>query len=138
MAWWAGISSLQPAPGPEEKRVNLLFILTDQQRADTLGAYGNRKIRTPHLDQLAEKGFVFESFYVANGVCAPSRATLLTGLYSHTHGVWTNNVPPDRDVSAAPEATLVLPPVPDSVLRLVLAVDSARLPCGHDVAPLIS
>ena len=45
---------------------------------------------------------------------------------------------PNRDVSAAPEATLVLPPVPDSVLRLVLAVDSARLPCGHDVAPLIS
>ena len=45
---------------------------------------------------------------------------------------------PDRDVPAAPEATLVLPPVPDSVLRLVLAVDSARLPCGHDVAPLIS
>ena len=44
---------------------------------------------------------------------------------------------PDRDVSAAPEATLVLPPVSDSVLRLVLAVDSARLPCGHDVAPLI-
>ena len=45
---------------------------------------------------------------------------------------------PDRDVPAAPEAPLVLPPVPDSVLRLVLAVDSARLPCGHDVAPLIS
>ncbi len=45
---------------------------------------------------------------------------------------------PDRDVPAAPEATLVLPPVPDSALRLVLAVDSARLPCGHDVAPLIS
>ena len=45
---------------------------------------------------------------------------------------------PDRDVPVAPEATLVLPPVPDSVLRLVLAVDSARLPCGHDVAPLLS
>ena len=45
---------------------------------------------------------------------------------------------PDRDVPAAPEATLVLPPVPDSVLRLVLAVDSARLRCDHDVAPLIS
>jgi len=43
---------------------------------------------------------------------------------------------PDRDVAAAPEATLVLPPVTDSVLRLVLAVDSARLPCGHGVAPL--
>ena len=43
---------------------------------------------------------------------------------------------PDRDVAAAPEAPLVLPPVPDSAFRLVLAVDSARLPCGHDVAPL--
>ena len=61
---WPGGRGLPPcsAPGPEEKRPNLLFILTDQQRADTLGAYGNRKIRTPHLDQLAEKGFVFESF----------------------------------------------------------------------------
>ena len=45
---------------------------------------------------------------------------------------------PDRDVAAAPEATLVLPPVPDSVLRLVLAVDSARLRCDHDVTPPIS
>ena len=44
---------------------------------------------------------------------------------------------PDRDVAAAPEATLVLPPVPDSVLRLVLAVDSARLLCDHDVTPPI-
>ena len=42
---------------------------------------------------------------------------------------------PDRDVAAAPEATLVLPPVPDSVLLLVLAVDSARLRCDHDVTP---
>ena len=45
---------------------------------------------------------------------------------------------PDRDVAAVPEATLVLAPVPDSVLPLVLAVDSAQLPCGHDFAPLIS
>ena len=45
---------------------------------------------------------------------------------------------PDRDVPAAPEATLVLPPVPDSVLLLVLAVDSPRLRCDHDVTPPIS
>ena len=42
---------------------------------------------------------------------------------------------PDRDIASAPEATLVLPSVPDSVLRLVLAIDSARLPCGHGVVP---
>ena len=45
---------------------------------------------------------------------------------------------PDRDAAAAPEGTLVLAPVPNSVLGLVLAVDSARLPCGHDIAPSIS
>ena len=43
MAWWAGISSLQPAPGPEEKRVNLLFILTDQQPAHILEGLGLRQ-----------------------------------------------------------------------------------------------
>ena len=86
------------APETAPKRPNLLFILTDQQRADTLGAYGNKQIKTPHLDALAGKGFLFEAFYVANPMCSPSRATLLTGLYSHTHGVRANNIPLSPDV----------------------------------------
>ena len=64
----------------------------------------------------------------------PPRRLFFGGI----HAAIASSPQPDRDVPAAPEATLVLPPVPDSVLRLVLAVDSARLPCGHDVAPLIS
>ena len=86
------------APETAPDRPNLLFILTDQQRADTLGAYGNKQIKTPHLDALAGNGFLFEAFYVANPMCSPSRATLLTGLYSHTHRVRGNNVPLSPDV----------------------------------------
>ena len=62
----------------------------------------------------------------------PSRRLFFAGI----HGGDRLLAQPDRDVAAAPEATFVFPPVPDSVLRLVLAVDSARLPCGHNVAPL--
>ncbi len=102
--YWAAILFLGlcrlvlAATEPSTDPPNLLFILTDQQRADTLGAYGNKQIRTPHLDSLAEEGFLFEAFYVANPMCSPSRATLLTGLYSHTHGVRGNNIPLSPDV----------------------------------------
>ena len=72
---------------------NLLFIMTDQQRADTLGCYGNSVIQTPNLDALAREGFVFENAYVSQPVCTPSRASIMTGLYPNTHGCITNNIP---------------------------------------------
>ena len=72
---------------------NLLFILTDQQRADTLGCYGNNVIQTPNLDTLARESFVFENAYVSQPVCTPARATIMTGLYPHTHDCITNNTP---------------------------------------------
>ncbi|MBT4141012.1 MAG: sulfatase-like hydrolase/transferase, partial [Candidatus Latescibacteria bacterium] len=53
---------------------NLVFIFTDQQRFDTLAAYGNHKIKTPNLNRLAEQSAVFEHAYVAQPVCTPSRA----------------------------------------------------------------
>src|SRR5699024_4208333 len=62
------------------------------QRFDALGCAGNRHIATPNLDRLAEQGVMFERCYVQNTVCAPSRATLMTGLYPHTHGLWANGV----------------------------------------------
>ena len=58
------------------RRPNLLFIWTDEQRPDTLGAYGNRHIRTPHLDRLAAQGVVFEQAYCTQPVCSPSRASV--------------------------------------------------------------
>lgn len=75
-----------------KKRPNILFICTDQQRYDALGCYGNPYIQTPTIDRLAEEGVLFEQCYVQNPVCAPSRATLVTGQYPHLHGLWGNGV----------------------------------------------
>ena len=77
---------------------NILFILTDQQRADTLACYGNSLIHTPNLNALADQSFVFENAYVASPICAPARGTLLTGLWPHTNGVKVNNIPLPPDV----------------------------------------
>ena len=73
-------------------RPNLLFILTDQQRFDTLACYGNDQIDTPHLNALADESFVFEHAYVTQPVCSPARASLMTGLYPHTCGVTRCNI----------------------------------------------
>ncbi len=73
-------------------RPNILFICTDQQRYDALGCYGNEHIQTPAIDGLAAEGVLFERCYVQNPVCAPSRASLLTGRYPHAHGLWANGV----------------------------------------------
>jgi arylsulfatase A-like enzyme len=76
---------------------NLLFILNDQHRRDAVGAYGNPLIRTPHLDALARRSAVFEAAYVTQPLCTPSRASMLTGLYPHTHGAALNNEPLSQD-----------------------------------------
>lgn len=75
------------------KKPNVLFIFTDQQRADTMACYGNDDIETPNLNALARRSFVFDNAYVSQPVCTPSRATILTGLYPHTSGCTVNNVP---------------------------------------------
>ncbi len=72
---------------------NLLFILTDQHRQDGVGGYGKSKVKTPNLDALARDGVRFDRAYVAQPVCSPNRASILTGLYPHAHGVTENNVP---------------------------------------------
>ena len=68
-------------------RTNILFILTDNHGAWTLGCYGNKEIRTPNIDKLAAEGMLFTRAYCNNSVCSPSRATFLTGLLPSQHGV---------------------------------------------------
>ena len=80
---------------PMPERPNLLFIFTDQQRADTMACYGNRMIETPNLNRLSDESFVFENAYVSAPICSPSRSTIMTGLWPHTSGVLKNNYPLD-------------------------------------------
>ncbi len=70
--------------------MNILWICTDQQRFDTLGCYGNPFVKTPNLDRLAKMGVRFQNAYSQSPVCAPSRASFLTGRYPRTCGVRQN------------------------------------------------
>jgi arylsulfatase A-like enzyme len=70
-----------------ERPPNLVFILTDNQGAWTLGCYGNPDIRTPNIDRLAAEGIRFTRALSSNPVCSPTRATFLTGLLPSQHGV---------------------------------------------------
>ncbi len=73
------------------KKRNILLIVTDQQRYDTLDCYGAPTCRTPHIDALAGRGVRFDATYTATSPCSPSRAALFTGLYPHKNGVLANN-----------------------------------------------
>jgi arylsulfatase A-like enzyme len=72
---------------------NIILIITDQQRFDTIAALGASYARTPHLDRLAREGIAFTGCFVAGASCAPSRASLFSGCYPHTAGVMRNADP---------------------------------------------
>jgi arylsulfatase A-like enzyme len=68
-------------------RPNILFIMTDDHAAHAMSCYGSRINQTPHLDRIAREGMRFTNCFVTNSICTPSRATILTGKYSHKNGV---------------------------------------------------
>ena len=74
-------------PRAAAARPNVVFILTDNHGAWTLGCYGNQDIRTPNIDRLASEGMLFTRAMSSNPVCSPTRATFLTGLIPSQHGL---------------------------------------------------
>ena len=81
-----GLAVTCPAQ-PSRSRPSVVLILTDNQGAWSLGCYGNRDVRTPHIDRLAAEGMLFTHAFANNAVCSPTRASLLTGLMPSQHGV---------------------------------------------------
>src|SRR3954454_23118343 len=75
------------ADAPAKARSNILFIMTDDHAAHAMSCYGSRVNRTPNLDRIAAEGMRFDNCFVTNSICTPSRATILTGKYSHLNGV---------------------------------------------------
>lgn len=86
-----------------KRKPNLVFIFTDEQAADTMAAYGNKRIHTPHMNRLAHESIVFRNAYVTQPVCTPSRSTLVTGLYPHTNGCIENNAALQEDTLCFPQ-----------------------------------
>jgi arylsulfatase A-like enzyme len=76
-----------PSAPAEAAKPNILFIFSDDHAQHAISAYGSKVNQTPHIDRLAREGVRFKHSFVANSICTPSRATLLTGQYSHLNGV---------------------------------------------------
>lgn len=81
---------------------NVVFVLTDDHRYDAMGCADHPFLKTPHMDSIAQNGVHVKNAFVTTSLCSPSRASILTGLYTHKHGVIDNN----RKV---PEGTLFFP-----------------------------
>ena len=82
LGWGAGAQT-----PPAADRPNIVFIMTDDHAAHAISAYGSKVNKTPNLDRLATEGALFSSVFATNSICTPSRATILTGQYSHLNGV---------------------------------------------------
>lgn len=74
----------------QTKKRNLVFILADDHRYDAMGCAGHPWLKTPNMDRLAKGGAYFENAFVTTALCSPSRASILTGQYGHSHGVLDN------------------------------------------------
>lgn len=72
------------------KAPNILFIFTDDHACQSIGAYGSKINKTPHIDRIAREGAVFVNSFCANSICGPSRACVLTGKHSHKNGFYSN------------------------------------------------
>ncbi len=75
---------------PQQSRPNIILIITDQQRYDTIAALGFPYAATPNLDRLVREGTTFTQCFVSAPSCAPARASLFTGYYPHTTGIFKN------------------------------------------------
>ena len=89
LAGAAAASSARAASGPAKP--NIVFFLGEGLRSDEFGITGNRLLKTPNMDRIAREGVRFENAFVTNSLCLPSRASFLTGAYSHTTGAVTND-----------------------------------------------
>lgn len=112
-------------------RPNILLVMTDQHRYDALSAYGNQHIKTPNLQRLSDDGVTFDTCYSTSPICAPARASLLTGKYAHAHGLWTNGV-------TIPDQPLLSRRLDDAGYRCGLIGKLHLSPCfrGRDEAKL--
>ncbi|MHA8051838.1 sulfatase family protein [Aquirufa sp. ROCK-SH2] len=87
----------------QHKRPNVIFIITDDHTSQAISAYGSKLAKTPNIDRIAKGGAILYNNVVVNSICGPSRATLLTGKYSHSNGYKLNEKVFDINQAVFPE-----------------------------------
>ncbi|RJE74002.1 MULTISPECIES: sulfatase [Reichenbachiella] len=103
-----GVLALGSCSTPKEeaskpKRPNILFIMSDDHAYQAISAYGSELLQTPNIDRLADEGMLFTNACVSNSICAPSRATILTGKHTHINGKIDNLMPFDTTQVTFPQ-----------------------------------
>ncbi len=99
LAWGVGAAPVRAA-----RRPNVLFILTDDQRWDCLSLNPQSTLATPCIDRLGHEGIYFPNHFCTTSLCSPSRASILSGLYAHAHGVSNNFTEYPNDMATWPRA----------------------------------
>src|SRR5690606_73765 len=89
-AWCAWVMILAGRNAQASDSPNILFIFSDDHAYQAVSAYGHGLNQTPHIDRIAAEGMRFDRCVVTNSLCGPSRATILTGKYSHKNGFYDN------------------------------------------------
>jgi N-acetylglucosamine-6-sulfatase len=102
----AVLQNCDPNPAKEQEpvnRPNIIFILTDDHRYDAMGFMGHPFLETPNMDRISREGISFQRAMVTTSLCSPSRASILSGMYAHNHGVINNYNPVDPGLKFFPE-----------------------------------
>ena len=110
-----GLSSFISCSNKTAQKPNIIYILVDDLGYGDLGCYGQKNIKTPLLDKMAEEGMKFTQFYAGSPVCAPSRCVLMTGMHTGHSYIRNNGDPKDRNPD------LPFPgqnPIPDSIVTI--------------------
>lgn len=102
LVFMAGL--VQPLLAEEAKKPNIVFILADDLRWDCLSVAGHPHLKTPNIDRLANEGVRFKNAFCTTSLCSPSRASILSGLYAHSHGVMGNFTEFPNDLPSFPRA----------------------------------
>jgi len=87
----------------DHDRPNVIFIMADDHATNAISSYGSQLIETPNIDRLAHEGARFENCFATNAICAPSRAVILTGKFSHVNGVLDNRLAFDGSQQTFPK-----------------------------------
>src|SRR4051794_27619117 len=86
----AALCAVASSARAESAKPNVLFILCDDIRWNAMSCAGHPTLKTPNIDRIAHEGVRFANMFCTTSLCSPSRASILSGLYAHTHGVVNN------------------------------------------------
>ena len=103
LALLPGCVGIEKMLAGRRKRPNIIFIMADDHDSQALSCYGSKINKTPNLDRIAKEGMLFKNCFCTNSICAPSRAVILTGKYSHLNGVIDNIVEFDETQRTFPK-----------------------------------